>query len=172
MKKYLVEKTDKKGKGLFASKDIKKGELIFSVDLSKEKSYSRNEINNNPKLQSDHCDYIGNNNYVVSFHPYSYMNHSCNPNILIDHKSMTKSDFYAMKDIWEGEELNYDYGANALEGFNKNKPWEKMKCNCGSKNCRKIIYSDFFKLPKNLQKKYYKYLPQKIKKKYNHKLKF
>lgn len=165
-----VRKTKDKGKGLFSRKKLKKGELIFSVDLSNEKSHSKEEIENNPDLQSDHCDYIGNNKYVISFHPYSYMNHSCNPNVLIDHKSMTKSEFYAMKDIDKGNELKYDYGANALSGFDKDSGgWKKMKCNCESENCRKIIYSDFFKLPKELQKRYWKYLPPKIKKKHKNK---
>lgn len=165
MKKYAAKKAGKKGKGLFATKNIKKKELILKVDLSKQKTYSRKEIDENPKLQSNHCDYIGRGKYVISFHPYSYMNHSCNPNVIVKHKSMAKSEFYAMRDIKKGEELTYDYGANALDAFD-NPAWKRFKCNCKSKKCRKWIYSDFFKLPKKLQKFYWSGLPPSIKAKF------
>ena len=163
MKNIIIKKTGKKGKGVFANKNFKKGELVMKVDLSKEKSYSRKEVDKNPKLQSEHCDYVGRGRYVISFHPYSYINHSCNPNLLIKHKTMAKSAIYAMGNIKKGEELTYDYGANALDSFD-NPSWKSMKCNCSTKNCRKMIYSSFFKLPKYLQKKYYRNLPPSIKK--------
>ena len=165
MKKYTIKKAGKKGKGLFATKNIKKGELILKADISKQKSYSRKEIDSNPKLQAEHCDYAGKGRYVISFHPYSFMNHSCDPNVFVKHKSMTKSEFYAMKDIKKGEELTYDYGANALDAFD-NPTWKRFKCACRSKKCRKWIYSDFFKLSKQLQKRYWLGLPLSIRRRF------
>ncbi|MBW3002074.1 SET domain-containing protein-lysine N-methyltransferase [Candidatus Woesearchaeota archaeon] len=165
MKKYAIKKAGKKGKGLFATKSIKKGEMILKVDLSKQKAYSRKDIDENLTLQSDHCDYVGRGKYVISFHPYSFMNHSCDPNVIVKHKSMAKSEFYAMRDIEKGEELTYDYGANALYAFD-NPAWNKFKCSCKSKNCRKWIYSNFFKLPKSLQKRYWHGLPLSIRKRF------
>ncbi|MCK4670229.1 MAG: SET domain-containing protein [Nanoarchaeota archaeon] len=165
MKKYIIKKTKTKGKGLYANKNFKKDELVLKVDLSRLKSFTLKQMQKDPKLQSDHCDYIGNRRFVISYHLYSYMNHSCNPNVYIKHSSMKKMEFYAMRNIKKGEELTYDYGANALEGFDKI-GWESFKCTCGSKKCRKTIYSNFFKLSKKLQKKYFKYLPQSLKRKY------
>lgn len=72
MKKYIIKKVYSKGKGLFASKDIKKDEVLFHVDLSKQKSYTPEEIAKMPN--NDHADYVGRGRYVLSFHPYSYMN--------------------------------------------------------------------------------------------------
>ena len=53
MKRFIIKKA-KTGKGLFAAKNIKKGEKLFSIDLTKLKSYSRKEMNENPKLQTEH----------------------------------------------------------------------------------------------------------------------
>ncbi|MDO8551414.1 MAG: hypothetical protein Q7S03_01895 [bacterium] len=38
MEKYLIKKAGSKRKGLFATQDIKEGEVLFKVDLSKQKS--------------------------------------------------------------------------------------------------------------------------------------
>ena len=168
MKSYLIKKTFKKGECLFANRNIKKGEMILHTDLTKLKSYSEKEINNNPKLQSDHCDYVGKMRYVIDDSPHSYMNHSCNPNTVVKHKTIAIKDTIAFRDIKKGEELTHDYTAGAFDQIETNNPW-KMKCNCGNKNCRKIITGNFFKLPLKLQRKYYSYLPSSIKRKYKEK---
>ncbi len=36
------------------------------------------------------------------------MNHSCDPNILVKHESISKNTFIAMHDIRKDEELTYD----------------------------------------------------------------
>ncbi|MBW3014626.1 SET domain-containing protein [Candidatus Woesearchaeota archaeon] len=165
MKKYIIKQTKTKGNGLYANKNFKKDELILIVDLSRLKSFTAKQMQKDPKLQSDHCDYVGNQRFVISHHPYSYMNHSCDPNVYVKHLSMKKMKYYAMRNIRKGEELTYDYGANALEGFDKI-GWKSFKCACGSKKCRKIVFSNFFKLPKRLQKNYFQYLPPGIKRRY------
>lgn len=167
MKRYILKRTNSKGKGLFASKNIKKGEVLFKIDLSKQKSYTSEEIDKMPN--NNHADYVGRGKYVISFHPYSYINHSCNPNIIVKHESIAKSTFIAMKNIKKGEELTYDYGVNAMDQFGKTL-WT-INCKCKSKNCRKKIPGDFFKQPKEIQIKYYKYLPPIIKRKYKNKIK-
>lgn len=167
MKKFIIKKSYIKGQGLFASQNIKKGELLSYADLSKQKSYIPEEIGK--MLNNDHADYVGRGRYVISFHPYSYMNHSCNPNIVIKHNSIAKSEIVAMRDIKKGEELTYDFGVNAMDQFGKNL-WV-MDCTCGSKNCRKKIPGDFFKQPIKIQKEYYKYLPPIVKRKYRDRFK-
>jgi len=167
--KLIIKKAGKKGRGVFAGRNFKKWEKIIHVDLTKFKSYSKKELEKHPQRKSEHWDYIGRGRYVLTFHPYSYINHSCEPNIFVKHKTITISDFFAMRDIKKGKELTYDYGVNALDSFNKNK-WI-MKCKCGSKNCRKKIPADFFKQPITIQRKYYKCLPSSIKRKYRGEIK-
>ena len=106
---------------------------------------------------------------MISFHPYSYIKHSCSPNILVKHRTIAKSDFYVMIDIKKGEELTYDYGVNAMDQFGKS--FWVMKCGCRSKNCREKIPGDFFKQPIAIQRKYFKYLPASIKRKYKSRFK-
>lgn len=174
IKNVQVRKSSIGSSGCFAKKSFKKGELIFVVNLTNLKSYSKKEIARNQKLQSDHCDYVGHGRYVISFHPYSYMNHSCNPNVLVRHHTIAKSSFVAMRDIKKNEELTYDYGVNALDQIGKGTYVTEgnriMNCKCKSKNCRRKISADFFKQTISLQRRYYKYLPLSIKKRYKLKI--
>ncbi|MBW3013446.1 SET domain-containing protein [Candidatus Woesearchaeota archaeon] len=176
MKKYIVKKTKGKGQGLFAAKSVEKGELIYHLDKSRLKRYTLDEINQLVKKgklteeQTEHCDYAGNKKYVVDFSPASYMNHSCDPNTIYKMKSILEGDIIALKDIRKGEELTHDYSAAAVDQIDNKKGWV-MHCRCGSKNCRKKITGDFFKLSIKLQKKYYPYLPPSIKRKYKERFK-
>jgi SET domain-containing protein len=165
MRKYFVKKAGRKGKGLFTTEDIRRGEVLFKIDLSKQKSYTPGEIAK--MANNNHADYVGRGRYVISFHPYSYINHSCNPNVVVKHESIAKSTFIALCNIKKREELTCDYGVIAMDQFGKTL-WV-MDCSCGSKNCRKKISGDFFKQPVEIQRKYYKYLPPAIKRKYKDK---
>ena len=169
MRGLIIKRTSKKGKGLFANKNFKKGELIFHHDKSKLKKLSLKEISKLSKEKQEHSDYVGNEKYVIDFYPCSYMNHSCSPNTVINMKSILKSEVYALKDIKKGEKLTHDYSLTAVDQIDNKKGWV-MKCRCGSKNCRKKITGDFFKLPKKIQRKYFKYLPPYIKRKYKKRL--
>ena len=165
MKSVTIKNVKGIGNGLFANKNFKKDELIFKIDLSKLKSYSPKELE---KINTkDHEDYVGRGRYVVTFHPYSYMNHSCEPNVLIKHETIARSKFYAMRDIKKGEQLTYDYGVNAMDQIGT-ELWS-TKCECRSKNCRGKLSTCFLKQPISIQKKYYKYLPQALKRKYRNK---
>ena len=55
------------------------------------------------------------------------MNHSCNANI----KNIEGYDT-AIKDIKEGEEITCNYLDETI-------PFITMNCNCGSKDCRKVL---------------------------------
>lgn len=169
MKSVIIKEVKGKGNGLFANRDFKKGELIFHHDKSKLKRYSLKELEKFPEDKQQHADYVGNDKYVLDFHPCSYMNHSCEPNTIVKMKSILKSDIYALKNIKKGEELTHDYSLTAVDQIGKKKPDWIMNCNCKSKNCRKKIIGDFFKLPIELQRKYYKYLPKSIKNNYKRK---
>jgi len=165
MKDYIIKKTRDKGLGLFALRDFKRGEHIFHVDLTKLKKCTVKEIDGNPKLDGDHSDYVGHGKYVVNHSPASYMNHSCDPNCFVKMKTIAIKDVYTLRDIKKGEELTNDYTATSVDQFAGKGFWEE-KCKCGSKNCRKILHGDLFKLPEDLQKEYYQNLPPSIKRKY------
>lgn len=167
MKSYLIKKSETHGMGLFANKDFKQGDLIFRVDLS-----GLSKINPEDKLTAEeelHVDYCGRGRYTVSDHPYVYMNHSCDPNVVIKHETIARSRFYAMRDIEKGEQLTYDYGVNAMDQIDK-ELW-RSKCKCGSQNCRGVISTCFLNQPIEIQRKYYRYLPPSLRRKYRSKLK-
>jgi uncharacterized protein len=75
------------------------------------------------------------------------MNHSCNYNVGFD----KVGNFVTARNIKQGEELLLDYGLFFSD------PKFKMKCMCGSKNCRKFITGNDWKDKKfrDKNKKYF-----------------
>lgn len=71
-----------------------------------------------------------------------FINHSCEPNVGVSGQIM----YVAMRRIKPGEELTLDYAMIDDAFF-------RMKCQCGSKNCRGVITGKDWKR-KDLQKKY------------------
>ena len=162
---YTLKKIGDKGAGVFATRDIKQGEHIFYKDLTKLKRYTVQEIDDNPDLDGDHADYVGNGKYVIDDSPFSYMNHSCEPSCYCKMSSIAIKDIYALRDIKAGEELTHDYAATAVDQFAGNGFWV-LDCKCGSENCRGKVTGDFFDLPPELQRKYYSNLAPSIRRKY------
>lgn len=160
MVKFRIQKTDYisekgRGKGVFATKTILKGEEIMPFEGKK---VSLKEAIAKGNLESNTFQ-IGYKRYMDLVAPGVFANHSCNPSAGINNKYM----LIAIKDISKGEEITHDYSCWMDE-----KLWT-MKCFCKQKNCRKII-KDFIYLPKRLQKKYLqlgivpKYITGKLKK--------
>lgn len=177
-KKVIIKKAGKKGKGVFALKNFKKGEIILHNDTTKLKRYTLKEISKNPKLKraSNHCDYVGYGKYVIDLSPTSYINHSCNPNCYAEFKRLCKGDVIALRPIKKGEELTIDCTLGAIDQIRGAYPkkdvyYWRMKCYCGSKNCRKIIHGDFFRLPEKIQIEKLPYLPTWLKRKYRKRIK-
>lgn len=138
---YYVKKS-RHGRGVFASRNIKKEEKIFVMDgetisrknFDKVTSLGRNILVD--PLQ------IGDNKFINMTEPYVLVNHSCNPNAGIEKNRI----LIAVKYIKKNEEITYDYSTVWFEGF---------RCRCGNTNCRGYI-SDFLSLPKKDRKKYLK----------------
>jgi len=82
--------------------------------------------------------------------PERYINHSCDPNSYVKTVQGVRT-LLAMRQIKKGAEITYDYAINGY--YETSNP-----CNCGAKNCRKILNCDFFQLPEALQQKYLPYL--------------
>jgi len=152
--KIVIRESGKKGKGVFASKDIRREEIILNGDYSKDTRVIReNEISELSNKDQNHVDYIGKGRYTIGYGSIFMINHSCEPNVYIKHVNFLVRRVVALRDIKKGEEICCDYVIDTMGKW-------KMKCHCGSNNCRKIVYSDFFKLSKHLQKKYWKYVPR------------
>lgn len=165
MKTYIIRETQDRGLGVFASSDFKRSECIFHVDLRRLRTYSVEEIDENPELEGEHADYVGHGGYVIDLSPASYMNHSCNPNCFVKMRTIAVKDVYASRDIADGEELTHDYTATSVDQFAGKGFWEE-ECRCGGKDCRGILQGDLFKLPEKLQRAHYPSLPPSIRRKH------
>jgi len=86
-------------------------------------------------------------------HKTGIFNHSCDPNVGYSN-SIT---LVAIRNIKRGEELVFDYATS--ETF-----FESFKCNCSSKNCRRIITKNDWK-NKDIQKRLKNYFSPFLKKK-------
>lgn len=159
--KLDAKKSPIEGKGLFATADIKKDEIVgvFGgyVMTLQEIYEGRNNTIRNDHVQID--DYFGIGK-IKEEEDRSCFNHSCDPNagfrgqiILITKRKIKK-----------GEEITFDYAMETchLKGI----PPYKFPCNCGAKNCRKFVTGDDWKMV-DLQKKYKGYFQWYIQKKIN-----
>ena len=133
MKLYKIKKSiiDNKGRGLYASRDIKEGTKIID--------YIGKIINNKEADESDKFDnkkkiYLFNLNKKFSLDgDFSYniaglINHSCDNNCDYNGKGL-KIWITAIRDIKKGEEITCDYG------FSFDEDYKQFPCKCGSKNC-------------------------------------
>jgi SET domain-containing protein len=140
---FSVKKTGKYGAGVFANKDINKGDVIYILSGTKMslqelvlKVISENERIDDP-FQVGRKTYIDLNEISRTF------NHSCDPCAGI----RNESTLFALRNINIGEEITYDYSLTVAPT-----DWS-MKCLCGAKNCRKII-SDIRSIPKKQLERY------------------
>ena len=119
----LVKKSKINKKGVFAVKDFKKGEIALKWNP---KIIVRSEIDKLPKTEKHYIQKINSNKYLLMQPPERYVNHSCDPNTYVKNNCDI-----ALKNIRKGEEVTSDYA--------KIGAFVHFKCNCGSKNCQKII---------------------------------
>jgi uncharacterized protein len=141
--KFYIEETKDKGKGLFAKRNIKKGELIFIRE--DRKIYAGKNIQSSD-IKESHFMQVGKNKFMQILPPGCYGNHSCDPNC-----GIKEDKTFALKDIEKDEEITVDYDTFEYD-------W-KMWCKCGSENCRKILRGYKY-LSKELRKKYKGYIQE------------
>lgn len=134
----VFTKESRFGKGVFAKEQIKKGEVVAEFD--------------GPIYDFDYPDWNEDIiNHVIQFEERRWrdskglarnINHSCEPNCGVK----DKFKIVAMRNIKEGEEVTWDY--EMTEDY----LW-RMKCRCGSKDCRGKIGA-FRNMPENVRQKY------------------
>ncbi|MBI2462749.1 MAG: SET domain-containing protein [Candidatus Spechtbacteria bacterium] len=117
----VIKKSKISGKGIFADRDFKKGEVVLEWHP---KILTKSE---GDTLRSDdrHYLYQMGKKYLFMQSPERYVNHSCEPNTRVKNYSDI-----AIKDIKKGEEITSDYSNGQPMGF---------KCNCGSNICKGFI---------------------------------
>jgi SET domain-containing protein len=125
MEDVSIKKSKIHGKGVFASRNFKKGKLIINWSNCTE-ILSKKDFLNLPKNEQRYVSLI-NKRYIHFLSPARFVNHSCNSNTKI-----TKNGDIAKRDIKKGEEITTNYLIEKASG-------PEIKCNCGSKNCKKIL---------------------------------
>ena len=156
---WKVRKSKVHGTGVFAQKDLNKGEKIIEYIGNKVTKSQGDKISENRIKKYLHSKTTGsvyifelNSRYDIDgsplFNKARYINHSCNPNCEVD---IIDNQIWiiSIKKIKKGEELNYDYGYP----FDKD-DYKDHICKCRSKKCIGYIISqdDWSKYKKFLQK--------------------
>jgi SET domain-containing protein len=107
-----IKNTQKYGRGVYATSDIKKDELIevtpVLISPKKEWKYLKKTILVN------YCFYWGDyNDTAIPLGHGSLFNHSYTPNATFDNNEENLSiDFYAIADIKAGEEITINYNGD------------------------------------------------------------
>ncbi len=146
MTKIEVKKA-RNGKGIFAEKNFRPGETVMEI---KGKLFHYRTLLNNPGPFSDNSFRFSEDYYLSpAGQKGDYLNHSCQPNSRVE-KRGKKLYLIVINEISRGKEILLDYSTI----LTPEDVWT-MKCNCGSRNCRKII-KEYGSLPQALKSFYLK----------------
>ena len=133
MKLYRIKKSkiDNKGRGLYATKNIKAGTKIINYVgkiIPNKQVEQSNKFDNNKPIYL----FTLNKRYTLdgdfSWNTAGLINHSCDNNCDYCSRGF-KVWVKAIKDIKKGEEFTCDYG------FGYDKDYKQFPCKCQSKNC-------------------------------------
>ncbi|MDP1694146.1 MAG: SET domain-containing protein-lysine N-methyltransferase [Candidatus Woesearchaeota archaeon] len=115
----IKKKSHIHGIGIFTTKNIKNKSIFYEVPM---------------KLLSDKAisklAYIGKCRWVSDEKVLNYVNHSCEPNSVLDISDQPK--LVAKRDINADEEITVDYNKTEKKG-------KKVPCNCNTKTCKKYF---------------------------------
>lgn len=160
--KLRVNDTLQTGKGTFAVKNIKKGELLLVLSgyvmFLEDEERLPGSLSDNGIQVSDELSLCASKKSELG--GINFFNHSCEPNAGIRGQIF----LVAMRPIIKNEEVTFDY-AMTLCRAKKAKPY-RLKCMCRTKNCRGIITDNDWKR-KDLQLKYKDYFQYFIQEKIN-----
>ena len=148
---YLSPKTEVReskihGRGLFATADIAKDEIVAVKGghiVNRETLREKVTPHLGPvEIQIDEDLFIAPVTEEEREGSMLYSNHSCNPNLGM----RGEITFVAMRDIRTGEELTHDWAMTDDDDYS-------VECKCGAPNCRKILTGKDWQRP-DLQKRY------------------
>lgn len=143
--KAAVKESSIQGRGLFAAKAIRRGEIVA---VKGGHIFNRETLERVQKALGPSEIQIGDDLFIGPLSKREregsmiFSNHSCDPNIGV----IGQVTFVALRNIRAGEELTHDWAMTDDDRY-------RMECNCGSKDCRGIITGKDWK-KKELQEKY------------------
>lgn len=118
-KDTIIKKSKISGKGVFALRDFKKGEVVLKWSP---KSIIKDHIEKMSTSKKKYILQVG-RKYFLMQAPEKYVNYSCEPNT----NTKNLCDI-AVRNIKKGEEIASNYGGESQDDF---------LCKCGSKKCKK-----------------------------------
>ncbi len=132
----VIRDAGSKGRGVFAVREIKKGEVAIvgkPVSRGAERTWLSVQWDADTHLRMDE--------------PFEVVNHSCDPNCGIKVNQFEGYNLVAMRDIEAGEEITFDYCMTewVIGAF--------TACHCQSEHCREMIYGGS-RLSAEVMKKY------------------
>lgn len=143
--KFEVRRSKIHGSGVFAAKNIKKGEFIIEYKgllrshQEVDAAYDGEDETGHTFLFTLNEDYVLDAN--IKGNEARWINHSCDPNCDSEHvdaedgdKSKDRIEIKALRDIKTGEELSYNYGIRLSERHTS-KLKKLWACLCGSPKC-------------------------------------
>lgn len=143
--KTMIRPSPIEGKGLFAKRAIRKGEIVVikGGHVFDERTLARVKKRIAVSyIQIADGFYIGATTAAEVKKNKIFLNHSCRPNVGIRGQII----YVALRNVRAGEELTYDW---AMEE-NQTDP---MRCRCGSPDCRRRLTGRDWKRPE-LQRRY------------------
>lgn len=123
MENVFVGESKINGKGVFAAKNFRVGEVVLKWHP---RYLEKAELENYSEEEQKYIYPADDNKYLYMQLPERFVNHSCDPNT----KTIDDIKDIAIKNIKKGEEITSDYGHDITVSF---------QCKCGSRNCRGMI---------------------------------
>ncbi|XP_053362977.1 histone-lysine N-methyltransferase 2B [Clarias gariepinus] len=129
------------GRGLFCKRNIEAGEMVIeysgivirSVLTDKREKYYDGKGIGCYMFRIDDFDVV---DATMHGNAARFINHSCDPNCysrVINVEGQKHIVIFALRKIYRGEELTYDYKFPIEDASNK------LGCNCGAKRCRRFL---------------------------------
>lgn len=124
--KIIVKRSRIDKRGIFARREFKKGQTLFTVQGPVIKFDTKSNWRRGPCWLN-----VGHEAWVVARpdSPWIFINHSCEPNSILKKGNRV----VAIEDILPGEEITIDYS------FTESQEGWRMSCKCNSDECRKVI---------------------------------
>lgn len=136
MKPFIMKGNSIAGYGIYASRDLGKGEIIFKGEGRAQRIITKRFVeknwNEDEKLHFRRYAYPVSEELFILWDDdpseWAPQNHSCEPNTAFDGLNVL-----ALRHIYKGEELTLDYAQFLDENM------EPFQCQCGSSHCRGLI---------------------------------
>lgn len=128
----LLDDSKVHGKGLIATADIRKGEIVWQLDTDAQRLTldDLTDWADDTILEFDYFAFqVGEDEYALPEGIDKYMNHSCDPNTWWG----DDITLVARREIHPGEEVTYDYTTADISRK------YYLACECGAATCRRAI---------------------------------